>query len=795
MRHLFTLLLALSIGSGAMAAFTFGAGRPVAVAVGPAEAGVVLTAVELFADDYFSVFGEAIERGAAGNLLVGTLGAGSEAERRLPAADRERLTGRWEAFVIAEVAGGALAVVGSDPRGTAYGVLEFSRALGVSPWVWWADATPEKRDSVVLEENFYTFQHPSVKYRGIFLNDEDWGLLPWATEHYPAELTGGLTLADNPRWRGAIGPGAYERIFQLMLRLRANTLWPAMHECTVPFYFVEGNREMARRYGIVVGNSHCEPLGRTSSTEWDVAGRGEYNFVTNREGVLDYWAERLGELRGSENIFTVGMRGKHDGLMQGVRGLEEHRAALSAILPAQRELIAEHIDPDPARVPQVFIPYKEVLDVYNAGLEVPDDVTLMWCDDNYGYIRHLPTAAERARSGGNGIYYHVSYWGRPHDYLWLATTHPALVYTQMKAAYDAGARQMWILNVGDIKPAEYQIELFMDMGWRIDAIEDSRAGLQRHLTGWLAREFGDSLAGRIRPLLDEHYLLAYIRKPEHMGGTRVEESDPAWKQIADLPWSRHDIARRLEHYAALEMRIDSLSTRIAPERRPAWFQLVEYPVRGAAQMNLKHLFGQLARHGLGPWEASDAAHDRIVALSETYASLNDGKWRGMMDFQPRKLAVFERVPRAVDDTPLPEIPFGIAAGNGEDYDWFVGERPVAHGLGYNGRAVSVARGTAVTYRIWLSASESPDSVSVTLALAPNHPTGGETLRYAISVDGDEPQTVDYRTFDRDEEWKLNVLRNLAIRTTRHRFANFGHHTLTVTALDDGVILDYILVLP
>jgi hypothetical protein len=792
MKRIFAfLMLCLPVVSGAFAApFTFRKGESPALVFEPAEADVVKAALEMFAADYENVFGEPIGQGRAARICIGTLGLGSEAERRLSAADRGRLEGRWEAFMLRADDDGTLTIVGSDKRGTAYGVLELSRAIGVSPWEWWADAVPAHKESVALDDRFYTFQEPSVKYRGLFLNDEDWGILPWAMEHFPAELTRGIQLTDNPRWKGAIGPQAYRRIFQLMLRLRANTLWPAMHECTVPFYFVEGNREMAARYGIVIGNSHCEPLARTSSTEWDATGTGEYNYITNRRGVLDYWSERLGELQNSENIFTIGMRGKHDGLMQGVRGLEEHRAALSRIIPDQRELIAEYIDSDVTKVPQAFIPYKEVLEVYNAGLEVPEDVTLMWCDDNYGYIRHLPTEAERTRAGGNGIYYHVSYWGRPHDYLWLSTHHPALVYTQMKRAWNHGARQMWILNVGDIKPAEYHIELFMDMGWNIDAIEDGRAGLQRHLTDWLTRQFGRQAAEAIRPVLDEHYRLAYIRKPEFMGGTRVEESDPKWKEIADLPWTVGEIVRRIDDYDRLECDLEAAGETIPPQTRPAWFQLVEYPVRGAVEMNRKHLYGQLARHGLCEWKKSDTAYDRIVALTETYSSLVGGKWRGMMDFQPRELPVFDRVPHT-EATDLISVARPISLRNGEDYDFFTGAPPVAHGLGYSGRAVSVSPGSSVTYRIEEPEWVGTDSVAVELTLAPNHPANGETLRYAISVDGGEAQEIDYRTWDRSEEWKLNVLGNQAIRTTRHRLNGNGPHTLTITALDEGVIVDQI----
>lgn len=212
--------------------------------------------------------------------------------------------------------------------------------------------------------------------------------------------------------------------------------------------------------GIYIGSSHCEPLARNSATEWDIVGEGRYNYITNKDNVLSYWTDRLKELGNSNNIFTMGMRGKHDGAMEGVKGVAEYKEALDKVLIDQTQLLKTYINPDPSQIPQVVIPYKEILDVYRAGLKVPDYVTLMWCDDNYGYITHFPDAEERQRPGGNGIYYHISYWGRPHDHLWLSTMSPALIHQQMKTAYEHDVRKIWIVNVGDIKPGEYQTELF-----------------------------------------------------------------------------------------------------------------------------------------------------------------------------------------------------------------------------------------------------------------------------------------------------------------------------------------------
>ena len=305
------------------------------------------------------------------------------------------------------------------------------------------------------------------------------------------------------------------------------------------------------------------------------------------------------EVADQEVLYTLGMRGVHDGKMQGAKTVEEQKAVLDRVLADQRGLIEKYVNKDVTQVPQVFIPYKEVLDIYNAGLQVPDDVTLMWCDDNYGYIRHFPTAEERARKGGNGIYYHVSYWGRQHDHLWLSTMSPSLIYQQMEQAYDQGMQKIWILNVGDIKPAEYQIELFMDMAWNLEAV--AQEGVTAHLKHWLERELGTSPAKELLPVMQEYYRLAHIRKPEFMGNTREEEKDPAYRIVKDLPWSEEFINERLSSYDRLSETVEKVTFRIPADRQSAYFELVKYPVQAAAQMNRKLLFAQLARHGKADW--------------------------------------------------------------------------------------------------------------------------------------------------------------------------------------------------
>lgn len=541
--------------------FVLQSGQPVAIACSGSEAPVVRTSLDLLSRDLQTVLSATAHIDTnTGNIIVGTIGQSKLIEQA--GIDISALKNKKQAFMLAVSEDGKLVVAGSDSHGTAYGILEISRLLGVSPWEWWADVTPEKKETFRLSGKFRELQSPSVEYRGIFINDEDWGLMPWSNKTYePSDV------------KGEIGPRTNERIFELLLRLRANTYWPAMHECTLPFFLTKGNREAAKKYGIFMGASHCEPMACNAAGEWKIRGKGAYDYVNNSPAVYQFWENRVKEVAGQEILYTLGMRGVHDGKMQGAKTVEEQKAVLNRVFVDQRGLLEKYVNKDVTQVPQVFIPYKEVLDIYHAGLQVPEDVTLMWCDDNYGYIRHFPTAEERARKGGNGVYYHVSYWGRPHDHLWLSTMSPSLIYQQMKQAYDQGIQKMWILNVGDIKPAEYQIELFMDMAWNLDKV--SSEGVTAHLKHWLERELGTSCAKTILPVMQEHYRLAHIRKPEFMGNTREEEKNPVYRVVKDLPWSEREINERLNAYSELSETVEKAASKVPAGRQSAYFELVK----------------------------------------------------------------------------------------------------------------------------------------------------------------------------------------------------------------------------
>ena len=763
---------ALSV-TGKQRDFVLQSGIPVPIACNSSEEQVVHTALELLRRDLQTVLSATAKvETNTGTIIICTAGRSELIDQS--GVDTSVLKGKKQAFLLTVSPEGKLIVAGSDGHGTAYGILEISRLLGVSPWEWWADVTPEKKKLFKLSSKFRSVQSPSVEYRGIFINDEDWGLMPWSNKTYePSDVN------------GEIGPRTNERIFELLLRLRANTYWPAMHECTLPFFLTKGNREVAKKYGIFMGASHCEPMACSAAGEWRRRGNGAYDYVNNSAAVYKFWEDRVKEVADQEVLYTLGMRGVHDGKMQGAKTVEEQKAVLDRVLADQRGLIEKYVNKDVTQVPQVFIPYKEVLDIYNAGLQVPDDVTLMWCDDNYGYIRHFPTAEERARKGGNGIYYHVSYWGRPHDHLWLSTMSPSLIYQQMKQAYDQGMQKIWILNVGDIKPAEYQIELFMDMAWNLEAV--AQEGVTAHLKHWLERELGTSPAKELLPVMQEYYRLAHIRKPEFMGNTREEEKDPAYRIVKDLPWSEEFINERLSSYDRLSETVEKVTFRIPADRQSAYFELVKYPVQAAAQMNRKLLFAQLARHGKADWEKSDAAYDSIAALTQHYNSLENGKWNRMMDFKPRKLPVFNRVERKEATTPMIQERSAIYQWNGMDASKgnFIGHE----GLGYAGRAAGILMGKALTFSFsdWKA-----DVVEVEVRLLPNHPVHGTQLRFSVSIDGAEPKVISYETKGRSEEWKENVLRNQAIRKIVLPVSGKKSHQLEIKALDEGVVLDQVM---
>ena len=657
------------------------------------------------------------------------------------------------------VKNGQILVEGHNGRGTAYGLLELSRLAGVSPWVWWGDVVPEHRQRLVFDETMQMEHTPSVAYRGIFINDEDWSLLQWSPDK--------------------MGPQTYKRLFELMLRLRANTLWPAMHEGTPGFFTVKGNKEMAASCGILIGTSHCEPLLRNNVAEWDHAKRGAYNYITNREQVQQYWIERLKEVKGSEEFFTIGMRGIHDGSMEGVKTKQEKLEGLQQVIDDQRELIRKYYRKDVEQVPQVFIPYKEVLEIMESGLKVPDDVTLMWCDDNYGYMTRLPDAEQQQRKGGGGVYYHLSYWGRPHDYLWLTTTQPGLIYSEMKAAYNHNCRKLWIVNVHDPKVAAYDLEFFLDMAWDINSIQPQT--IEQHLERWLCTQFGDKVGKAVFPAMKEFYRLCGIRKPEFMGWTQVEldkKKYPGGKShVTEVPLTAQEATIRMADFERIKLVVEESRSLVRQELQEAFFAAIEYPVYATAAMNRKILCDSTESH---------RAYEEIQSLTKQYNELQGGKWRGLMDAAPRRLPVYEDVYGH-----LTEIHTNaIDTINACNYAYASKGVRTIQMLGRSMKAIALQKDGITTYRFNV---EEAGNYIIRTALIPTHPSGNGDLRFSISIDGQKPDVYNLREPFRSERWKLNVLSGQAVRDTKVHLSK-GSHTLTILALDDHIVIDQIIIL-
>ncbi len=609
-------------------------------------------------------------------VIIGTIGKNALINKlaRQGRIDTTAIAGKWETYSlqVIEKPGNkiksALVILGSDRRGTAYGVFELSKEIGVSPWYWWADVPVKKKKNLVINKGIYSEGPPSVKYRGIFINDEDWGLKPWATKTYDPDL-------------GDIGPRTYMKVFELLLRLKANYCWPAMHECTRPFNYFEENKKVADDYAIVMGSSHCEPLLFNTASEWDVKTLGDWRYDINRETVYKILDKRVSENCMYENIYTLGMRGLHDAGMRGDLKLEEQINLLETVFADQRQILTSHINKKTNDIPQVFIPYKEVLTLYNNGLKVPEDVTLMWVDDNFGYIRRLSDPLEQKRPGGAGIYYHLSYLGPPHEYLWLSSTSPSLIWEEMTKAYTYNAREVWVANVGDIKPCEYGVSFFLDLAWDIDIVDNSN--VSSHLSEWLASVFGNQHAEEIAGIMKKFYALSFERKVEYMSSGEQFSFHDHREQWEDTEYSfvsYREAEKRLEEFQELSNRTAGIFREIPDSHKPAFFQLVYYPVVAGNYMNRKILlaqknrwYAQQGRAATGKLAADVRSyHDSIRIVTDRYNELLDGKWEHMMSWKQHNSAVYYLIP-PLDSVKLHDnAEMGVFA-EGNNYD---------HGINY-----------------------------------------------------------------------------------------------------------------
>ncbi|NWK54497.1 glycosyl hydrolase 115 family protein [Verrucomicrobiaceae bacterium N1E253] len=603
-----------------------------------ADAKVVSIAAKLFSKDVQAVTGAVPKitteesKDSNPSILIGTLGKSRAIDQLVKTGklNAESIKGQWESFLITQI-DHQLIIAGADRRGTAFGVFTLSKHIGVSPLCWWADVPPATKSQLHITAKHYREGSPSVQYRGLFINDEAMGpesLHLWAKENYEPE-------------EGRIGPKTYAKVFELLLRLKANYCWPAMHGPSKAFNMNPQNARIADDYAIVMGTSHCEQMLRNNITEWREESMGPWNYKTNRNRIYQYWEDRIKTNKQYENTYTVGLRGTGDTEMEGTSGIGEMVGITQQALKDQRKIISDHIDHDPSKVPQILCTYKEVLEIYQHGLKVPDDITLLWADDNHGYTRQLSTPEEQKRSGGSGIYYHLSLLGTPDGYLWLSTISPTLMAYELSKAHAYGADRIWVINVGDIKPAEKELTFAMDLAWDINSWTPEKAN--RFIRSWAGETFGAAHAEEIADVMQEFYRLAATGKPEH---------------VYRLEFSEQEIEQRLRDYRKLGDKAEAIAASLPKSYQSAYDHLILYPVQGCRWQNEHMLMARLsllkasrgdAKQALDDAKQSQAATRQLDSITARYnAAGGQGKWEKMMSWWPR----FHRVK---PDTATPEL--------------------------------------------------------------------------------------------------------------------------------------------
>jgi hypothetical protein len=592
-------------------------------------------------------------------VIVGTLGRNAAIDRlvRERKLDTRGLAGRWETFVVQVVPkpqpgiDQALVIAGSDRRGTIYGIYDISEQIGVSPWYWWADIPVRKQTSLYVLPGRHTSGEPAVKYRGIFINDEAPALSGWAREKF-----------------GGFNSKFYVRVFELILRMKGNYLWPAMWGNA----FADDDTlspRLAQEYGIVMGTSHHEPLTRAQA-EWHKYGKGEWSYETNDAVLREFWRGGIRRMGSRENIVTVGMRGDGDEPM--TRGTAI--ALLERIVADQRRIIAEETKKDPSETPQVWALYKEVQDYYDKGMRVPDDIALLFADDNWGNIRRLPSPEDLGRPGGFGVYYHFDYVGGPRNYKWINTNPIARVWEQMHLAYRTGATRIWIVNVGDIKPMEFPTQFFLDYAWNPERWPAER--LPEYTRRWAEKSFGTAQASEIADLVTTYLGFNGRRKPELLA--------PDTYSLTNYREAETVVAE----YNGLAVRAERVSNDLPTEYRDAFYQLVLHPIQAAS--NLNDLYVTVAKNRLaaaqGRASTNDLAErarqlfDRDAEISRYYnTQLAGGKWSHMMDQTHIGYTYWQEPPRNVMprvdiiQVPVPaemgvayegQVPFGVPGQGG-----------------------------------------------------------------------------------------------------------------------------------
>ncbi|MBC6610012.1 glycosyl hydrolase 115 family protein [Hymenobacter sp. BT507] len=752
-------------------------------------------------------------------VLIGTIGKSPLIDQlvRDKKLDVSAVSGKWEMFVEQIVekpmpgVDRALVIAGSDKRGTIYGIYDLSEQMGVSPWYWWADVPTPHQKALYVASGRHTQGEPKVKYRGIFINDEAPALSGWSKEKF-----------------GGVNSKMYTHMFELILRLKGNYLWPAMWGNAFSADDPQ-NPALADEYGIVMGTSHHEPLTRAHD-EWRRFGKGPWNYQTNPDVLRDFWRGGMQRMGTRENVVTIGMRGDGDEPMSEGSNI----ALLEKIVADQRQIIADVTGKPAEQTPQMWALYKEVQDYYDKGMRVPDDVTLLLCDDNWGNIRKLPKPGEKPRAGGYGIYYHFDYVGGPRNYKWLNTNPLPRIWEQMHLAHEYGANQIWVVNVGDLKPVELPISFFLDYAWNPDNIKADEVG--EYTRQWAAQQFGDKHAAAIADILAKYAKYNARRKPELLS--------PNTYSLTNY----NEFATVVADYNQLATQAEAIGRQLPAADQDAYFELVLHPVLACA--NLNELYYTVAlnqeaaknnRKNTNELAAkAKTLFEKDAELSKRYNAIAGGKWNHMMDQMhigyrswhdekedkmPEVQTIAESVATAPalavtmtaqkpQPTSTPGAPFVEADGyvsieaphyskavEGSGVKW-----QTIPDLGRTLSAVSTYPVTApsttpggnsphLEYQVQLTTA-GPVTVQAYLAPTLNF-TSGEGLRYAVSFDDETPQIVNLHTGmvadNGNRPWEKAVAESIILKTTKHTLATPGTHTLKFWRVDPAVVLEKLVV--
>ncbi len=565
-------------------------------------------------------------------VLVGTIGQSPLIDKLVQDKkfNLSDIEGKWESYIIQVVdkplpgVERALVIAGSDKRGTIYGIYDLSEKIGVSPWYWWGDVPIRHENALYVKPIRYVQGPPSVKYRGIFLNDEAPDLSNWVYSKF-----GTVPVSQNPPIPSGVANYNhlfYEKVFELILRLKGNYLWPAMWNNA----FNEDdslNPKLADEYGIVMGTSHQEPMLRAQK-EWDRRYSmtiGPWNFAKYPDTVTNFWREGIRRNRNYESIVTIGLRGPNDTPM-APGGPEANMALLGKIVDVQRNILKEEMNPDVTKVPQLWCPYKEVLDFYNAGFRVPEDVTILWTDDNWGNIRRLPTSEERKRNGGAGVYYHFDYHGGPRNYEWINTNPISKIWDQMSLAKDYGADRIWIVNVGHLKGYELPMQYFLDLAW--DTPKWTNSNIDEYTRLWAEQQFGPTYAKEIADIISKYTQYNGRRKPELLTPTTYSLTN------------YHEAENVIADFKSITEKAEEIYNKLPADERDAFYELVLFPTKASEIVNELYVAaGKNALYAKQGRASTDEMADQVRSLFQSDTSLMgyfnrtfaNGKWDHFMD--------------------------------------------------------------------------------------------------------------------------------------------------------------------